>query len=76
VDQHRSTGDFVLGTRDVPALVAHRASKGKGPVTIPVSIRLGSYYILVCADDPDKVPESSEANNCQATGNCLKVTLP
>jgi hypothetical protein len=76
VDRQKSAGDLLLGFRDVPALGPHRTSKKTVSATIPTGTPVGSYYIVACADDPDKVLESSETDNCQATGNYLKIAVP
>jgi hypothetical protein len=42
-------------------------------VTIPTTTPLGTYYLLACADDVKKVPESNEKNNCKASASTVTI---
>ena len=44
-------------------------------MTLPANVALGSYRVLVCADDTKLIAELDETNNCLA-GNTVQVTLP
>ena len=55
--------DTFLGSRSVPALGAGLTNAGSTTITIPAGTDLGTYYILVSADDTNAVPESAETNN-------------
>ena len=58
-------GDRLLtGKREVQSVAAGASSTGTVTVTIPSTTALNSYYVLACADDAKKVPESNETNNC------------
>jgi subtilase family serine protease len=37
---------------------------------------LGTYYLLVCADDLNAVTETNETNNCRASATTVQVTRP
>ena len=55
--------DTFLGSRNVPALGTGLTNAGSTTVTIPAGTELGTYYILVSADDTNAVLESAETNN-------------
>ncbi len=55
--------DTFLGSRSVAALNAGTTNSGSTTVTIPAGTELGSYFILVSADDTNAVLESAETNN-------------
>ena len=79
LDGLKGSGDKLLtGTRSVGTLVAGGTSPAPSPVTvtIPTSITLTSYFLLACADDTAKVPETNETNNCKASANKVNVTRP
>jgi hypothetical protein len=42
-------------------------------VTVPVSAAPGTYLILACADDPGKVGESNNTNNCRASATSIAI---
>ena len=60
-------GGIVLGTRNVPALVASAISSGSVNVIIPASKAAGNYYVIACANDTNSVVESNVNNNCTPT---------
>ena len=63
------------GDVNVPQLAAGTNLTTQTSMTIPANIALGSYYLLVCADDTNVVAETNESNNCGATGSALNVHL-
>ena len=72
---HRSTGDTLLtGVRTVPILAPSTSSSASIAVTIPPTTLPGTYLLLACADDTRLVAESTEANNCRASGTAVVVT--
>jgi subtilase family serine protease len=73
-DPARSSGDTRLkGSRSVSSLAQAAQSSGTVRVTIPTATTLGSYYLLVCADDTKAVVESQEGNNCKASATGVTV---
>ena len=58
--------DFLLGSRNVPALAAGATSSGSTGVTIPAGTTTGSWYIIIRADAGEAVSETSETNNSYA----------
>ena len=56
-------GDKLLATRNVPALQPGQTNSGSTTLTIPADTELGTYFIVVSADDPNVVAESAETNN-------------
>jgi len=74
-DTAKSAGDVLLtGARSVPALPAGASQSGSKAVKIPAATTPGSYYVLACADDMKAVAETSDANNCTASGTRVSVT--
>lgn len=67
--------DYALSPgRLVPALAAGANSSASVPgVTVGPSVPLGTYYLLACADNFKKVPESSETNNCRVSAGKVEV---
>lgn len=78
IDSLISAGDVRLtGTRSVGALVPGASSTKAGTVlTVPSTTPLGSYTLLVCADDTAKNVEISETNNCTPSAAPLVVGRP
>ncbi len=75
VDAAWTAGDIALsGTRSVPALAAGASSAGSRSVTVPTSAVPGTYYAIACADDPTKLSETDEGNNCAASAGTIVVT--
>ena len=42
-------------------------------MTVPVSTKLGFYFLLACADDPTVEAETNETNNCRASATTVEV---
>lgn len=61
------------GERAAAALLPGTVSGGWTRVAIPSTMPRGDYYLLACADDHAAVQESSEGNNCKASGTRVKV---
>ena len=75
VDAVKSAGDTLLtGSRTVPALTAQAIHSGTVTVTIPAAIPANTYFLLACADGPNTVVETNEANNCTASSTTVTVT--
>jgi subtilase family serine protease len=69
LDNTKGSGDILLtGTRPVGTVVAGGTSSASATVTVPSTTALKTYFLLACADDPLKVPETNETNNCVAAG--------
>jgi M6 family metalloprotease-like protein len=67
LDPARSSGDVLIGSRSVGALLPTGGIQGTVTVTIPASTAKGTYYLLACGDDLGAVSESDETNNCVAS---------
>lgn len=76
VDASKNAGDKLLGGRTVPALAPGGESPGTATVTIPTNTLLGSYFVLVCADDTGLLLESDETDNCRASATPVQVGRP
>ena len=61
------------GGRNVPALNPGVDSAGSDMVTVPVSAKPGTYFVLACADDRGAVVEDNENNNCSASTAQVEV---
>lgn len=62
-------GDVKLqGSRRVGKLRPGTKSRGTATVTVPQSIKPGSYHVIVCADAARAVSETSDKDNCRASG--------
>jgi hypothetical protein len=73
----RDGADILLtGARAVAELLPSQTSTGSRSVTVPLTAAIGSYYVLACADDTQRVQESSEGNNCQASATKVLVGWP
>ena len=64
----------LTGSRAVAALGAGGTSTGTVGVTVPGTTAVGTYYLIVCADDLAAVAESNEANNCLASTSQIQIT--
>ena len=77
LEQIRNAGDKLLaGKRAVPALAAGATSAGLAKLTVATSTKLGTYYVLVCADDLEAQAESDENNNCRSSTTTVDVRAP
>ena len=75
LDTVKSAGDALLtGSRAVPGLAAGGSHSGTVTVTIPAATPLNTYFLLACADAPNTVVETDEANNCKASGTTVTIT--
>ena len=75
LDATRDDTDVVVGGRGAGALAAGVSSSGPSTVTIPGATGLGTYRLLVCADDLKAIPEADENNNCLVVA-IIQVTRP
>ena len=74
LNQTKGAGDVLLtGKRAIPILAPGAASTGTKKVTILLTALPGTYYVLACADDVQKLGESNEANNCRASATTVAV---
>ena len=74
---HKTAQSALLkGTRAVPALAAGATSRGTRTVAVPVTMALGTYYLLACADDTLQAAETDESNNCTAAAAPIIVGRP
>ena len=55
----------LTGKVPVVGLGARASSTGSSSVTVPLGTPSGSYFVLGCADDTQRVDESEEGNNCR-----------
>jgi subtilase family serine protease len=75
-DTIKGAGDVLLsGKRSIAALGPGITSAGPTTLTPPTTGALGLFYVLACADDQLKVPETDE-NNCVSTAAQLLIAQP
>jgi hypothetical protein len=75
-DTKRGSDVRLDGTRPVGSLLPGASSTGTANVTISATTAPGTYFLLACADDRKRVPETNEKNNCRASGTLVGVTGP
>jgi hypothetical protein len=74
LDTIKDDSDIALkGSRTLKKLKEGKSSNGKTRVTIKKSTPPGEYYLIVCADDTNKVSESNETDNCTASNTTITV---
>jgi hypothetical protein len=74
-DLLKNAGDVLLtGKRTVTSLAPGASSDGGKKLTVPLGTPAGTYYVLACADDLQKVAESDNANNCLASGGTVIIS--
>jgi subtilase family serine protease len=73
-DGEKSSDDVLITvTRLVASLAAGASSTASRTITVPSLTAPGVYRLLACADDLDKVAESNESNNCQASTQTVTI---
>jgi uncharacterized repeat protein (TIGR01451 family) len=58
-----TTGDVLLGFRNINSILAGTTNIGGNSVTVPQTVAAGAYYIGAIVDYQERVVEISEANN-------------
>lgn len=77
LDRRRGRSDLPLsGRRLVRRLGPGTSSRGSQTVRVPVTAPLGSFRLIACTDDRNRVRELRAANNCRASRGRMEVTLP
>jgi hypothetical protein len=77
LDRKRDRSDLrLVGRRHVRSLSPGARSGGSRRVRVPVTAPLGSFRLIACADDPNRVRERHAANNCRASRGRMEITLP
>lgn len=71
-----TTFDFRIGSCNMSSLAAGSSTTCSGPLTLPLSLGPGFYYLGVIADDLGQVDESDEFNNVAVTGGMIQVQRP
>ena len=77
LDRRRDLADLRLsGRRLVRRLRPGTSASGSKRVRLPVTAPLGSFRLIACADDLDRVRERRDGNNCRASDGRMRVRLP
>ena len=75
IDKIYNSGDPLLaGSRSAPTLAPSQWSDATTTVAVFSSTAPGTYWVLACADGGGAVAESSESNNCRASGTQIRIT--
>ena len=61
---------------NVPRLAPGRSSTGRTTVVIPNGLTARSYFLIVCADVGNRVPESDNLHNCRLSGQKMDIGPP
>jgi subtilase family serine protease len=73
----RTPGDYMFTVyRTVLALGSGASSTGYVTLAVPTTTALGSYWVIVCADDLGAIAETDENNNCLTSPTALLVSRP
>lgn len=73
-DKRLDRRDVVLANRAVKKLKPRKKHAAKRSVRVPAKTRVGTYWLLACADAKKKVRESRERNNCRVAKRRVTVT--
>jgi hypothetical protein len=75
-DRVHDRGDVrLVGGGRVPAAGARAVSvRVAAQVRVPTGLAPGAYFVIACVDDPSRIRERSERNNCAASVRPLAVT--
>lgn len=73
-DNFYSGNDVSLYNTPIPALSVSSSNNFSNNLTIPSSLSLNNYYIIVCADAANAINEKNEGNNC--TSYAVNVNIP
>lgn len=74
LDTIKDDSDILLkGSRTLKKIKDGKSSNGKTKVIIKKSTLPGAYYLIVCADDTNKISESNETDNCTASNTTINV---
>jgi CARDB protein len=65
-----------IGRRPVPRLRPQRSSTHSATARVPVTLELGAYSLIACADGTHIVRESNERNNCRVAATKVVVKKP
>ena len=65
-----------VGRRSLARLRSHRSSTGSATANAPVTIELGTYSLVACADGAKAVRETNERNNCRTAATKVIVKKP
>jgi subtilase family serine protease len=64
------------GRRLVVRLRPQRSSRGTATATAPLTLELGTYSLVACADGAGVARESNERNNCRTAATAVVVKKP
>jgi hypothetical protein len=65
-DRKRGKGDVRVGARRLPPIKRGKRRTIAVGARVPAGTAAGARYVIACADDPGRIRERSERNNCRA----------
>jgi hypothetical protein len=73
-DRKRSKGDLRAGAGRLPGI--RRGKRGAAAIAgvVPAKAAAGARFVIACADDPGRIRERNERNNCRAAKARVTVT--
>ena len=74
LDAVKSAGDTLLNGSRGDRSGGRGTHSGTVTLTIPAAAPPNTYFLLACADAPNTVVETDEANNCTASSTTVTVT--
>ena len=73
LDRIKSESDIEFAVCNFSAVAAGSSSSCSGPITLPIGMSAGSYYVIALVDADNDVIELNEANNAWATLGTVAV---
>src|SRR4051812_3113411 len=73
-DARHDAGDARLGGAGRVRRGGSRAVRVSADIRVPPAQAIGEYRLIACVDNPSKVRERNERDNCRAAKASLKVT--
>jgi hypothetical protein len=61
------SGDPQIGSQSLSALAAKGRASESVDLTVPATVKQGSYHLIACANGTHSIEESNTANNCRAS---------
>ncbi|MBK6480723.1 MAG: hypothetical protein IPF93_21335 [Saprospiraceae bacterium] len=76
IDNFYSANDISLYSGGISALNSKASTGFNASITIPASLPLKNYYIIVCVDPANAISETNEGNNCNTYAVAANVPTP
>jgi hypothetical protein len=73
-DRKRSKSDVRAGTGRLPAIKRGKRAAAAVSGVVPAKTAAGARFVIACADDPGRIRERDERNNCRAAKAPVTIT--